>query len=121
MYYRGYQKISHVLLCRDDEGKAEGKGFPVLRASYADCDLLESTGVEDKNHKEIFEGDILRIKIGTKTFQGVLEGIPDMFRSRRLHPLHELLEQFGIADDEQNLEFEILGNRYENSELLLNH
>ena len=121
MYFRAYQKISHILLCEDDHGSHEGKGTAVKTAGYDDCEMLESTGLEDKKGKEIFEGDILRVTRKGKTFQGILEGVPDMFRSRGLHPLHELLVKFGIEDKEENLEIEVLGNRYENPELFLQH
>ena len=113
MYYRGYQKLSFVLLCDDDRGANEGKGRPVKRASYEDCEFLEGTDVLDKNGVEIFEGDMLTLRTGQGSYQGVLESVPDMFKSRRLHPLHDLLQALGIPDDEKDLELEIIGNRYE--------
>jgi len=116
MYFRGYQKVSHVLLCDDDYGAQEGKGIPVKRASYADCELLESTGLLDKNNREIYEGDLVKVETSNKTFEGVVPTIPDMFRSRKLHPLHSLLQKYEVADDE-DLELEVLGNRYEKSSI----
>ncbi len=113
MYYRGYQKFFHVLLCDDDRGTNEGKGIPVKRASYADCEFLEGTEIFDQQGREIFEGDIVRGRAGERVFEGVFEEVPDMFRSRRLHPLHHLLAGHGISDQAENLEIEILGNRYE--------
>ncbi len=112
MYFRGYQKFLHVLLCEDDLGKNEGKGRPVKRAGYGDCIFLEGTGIFDKKGAEIFEGDKLLIRTKNSVVQGVVEGVPDMFRSRRLHPLHELLVKNGIREDDI-LEMEILGNEYE--------
>ncbi len=112
LYFRGYQKLSHILLCEDDYGRNEGKGFPLKRASYEDCELLESTGLFDKNGREIFEGDIVKIRVSDGEFRGTVGPIPDMFRSRRLHPLHDLLRSYGVADDEELLETEVMGNRY---------
>ena len=113
MYFRGYQKLTHVLLCEDDAGQNGGKGRPVKRAAYDECELLEGTGLSDQNGREIFEGDILRIRLKNKTFTGVAGPVPDMFRSRKLHPLHDLLVQHGLKGDEEELEIEVLGNRCE--------
>jgi uncharacterized phage protein (TIGR01671 family) len=112
LYFRAYQKLFYLLLCEDDDGANNGKGIPAVRADYDDCELMESTSLADINGKEIFEGDIIQIRIGEEFFQGVVEDIPDMFRSRKLHPLQSLLKKFCIGSDEK-MEFEILGNRYE--------
>lgn len=117
MYFRGYQKLFHILICDDDQGSNAGKGIPVKRAAYKDCFLLESTGIMDIHNREIFEGDILKIRSGETCYQGAVESVPDMFRSRRLHPLQSVLEKFHLADNEENLVFEIIGNIYESPEL----
>ncbi len=118
MYYRGYQKLFHVLLCEKDPKDEEGSGKPVCRAGYADCYLLESTGLEDKNHREIFESDVLRVKRRDKIFTGLVGSVPDMFGSRKLHPLTELLKKHGIIGNPDDLEMEVLGNEFQNPELL---
>ena len=113
MYYRGYQKWFYVLLCEDDRGTNQGKGKPVKRAGYDDCVFLESTGLTDKFGMEIFEGDFVRITCGAVTAEGLVEPVPDMFKSRGLHPLHSLLERHGLPDTIENLEMKVTGNRYE--------
>ncbi|MBI2095207.1 MAG: hypothetical protein HYT89_03470 [Candidatus Omnitrophica bacterium] len=118
MYHRGYQKWLHVLLCEDDHGENDGRGRPVKRARYADCVLLESAGVLDKNHREVYEGDIVRVLYKEKTFVDVVDSVPDMFGSRKLHPLAPLLKRHGIPGSLENLDIEILGNEYENPDLL---
>lgn len=117
MYYRAYQKFLHVLLCDDDQGENDGKGKPVKRAPYGDCVLLESANILDKNRREIFEGDVVRVRYKDRTFEGLVESPPDMFGSRKLHPLQSLLEKNGIKGNPENLEIEVLGNVYESQNL----
>ena len=118
MYHRGYQKLTHILLCDPDEGKGDGKGRPVQRGRFEDCELLEGTGIIDFRGVEIFEGDIVRLTYEGENYAGAVTEIPDMFRSRHLHPLHSLLEKWGIPEDVRNLEWEVLGNQYEHPGLL---
>jgi uncharacterized phage protein (TIGR01671 family) len=116
MYFRGYQKFLHALLCEDDKGANSGNGKPVRRASYADCVFLESTGLRDKNNQEIFEGDIVRIRYKDREFQDIVEYVPDTF-GVKVHPLQTILKKQGIIGDSEKLEIEILGNEYETPEL----
>ena len=118
MYYRGYQKLFHVLLCDHDPQDREGAGMPAKRASYSDCLLLESTGLEDKNRREIFEGDIVCVRRRGQEFTGTVGSVPDMFGTRKLHPLQSLLKKHGISGNPDDLEIEVLGDEFQNPELL---
>ncbi len=118
MYYRAYQKLFYAILCEDDRGENDGKGLPVKRAPYGDCVLLESTGFFDKNRAEIFEGDIVRIRYKDRLFKGVVDSPPDMFGSRKIHPLQGLLKKNGITGNPENLEVEVLGNTFQTPQLL---
>ena len=113
MYYRGYQKLLHVLLCEDDKGSNDGKGRPVKRASYEDCLLLESACFFDKDRKEIYEGDRVKIRYKNKVIQGVVDYVPDMFGSKNLHPLESVLKKNGVKGNPENLEVEVIGNEFE--------
>lgn len=113
MYFRGYQKLLHVLLCEDDGGSNDWRGRPVKRASYEDCEMLESTTFFDRNHREVYEGDIVRVRFKDKEFEGTVTYIPDMFGSKRLHPLKSVLEKNGITGYPENLDVEVIGNQYE--------
>ncbi len=113
MYYRGYQKFLHVLLCEDDHGENEGKGKPARRASYGDCIFLESTTLFDKNQREIFEGDVVRIRYKDRVFEGVVEEVPDTFGASKVHPLQSILKKQGIVGYPEHLDVEVIGNEYE--------
>ena len=75
-----------------------------------DNELCQFTGLSDKNGKEIYEGDILRIK-------GIGEGIIVFDKKKARFMWNDnAKENWGI---ENNDEFnEIIGNIYENPELL---
>lgn len=111
LYYAGYQKLFSVLLCEDDRGTNEGRGTPVKTAHYDDCDFLQGTGILDIQGREIYEGDRVKIFYKDRTFEGTVDNIPDMYKSRGLHPIQELLDRFGVAADD-DLRFEVTGNIY---------
>lgn len=85
-----------------------------------DCVLMQSTGLGDKNGREIFEGDIIAINlegletpITAKVFQNRKIGILMLhaFEDNEDVPMVELLEG-------DSVEFAIIGNIWENPELL---
>ena len=82
--------------------------------------LMQSTGLKDKNGKEIFEGDAIAIEvddtetpINARVFQNSKIGVLmfHVFEDNEDVPMVELLEDNSVA-------FEIIGNIYENPELL---
>ena len=88
--------------------------------SFFDLELMQSTGLFDKNGKEIFDGDILKVKI--MSGQSWLETVryndeKAMFVSKEVKrkvlesPLYDLF----ITD---LFEVEVIGNIYENPELV---
>nr|DAO07994.1 MAG TPA: YopX protein [Caudoviricetes sp.] len=83
-----------------------------------DVILMQSTGLKDKNDKEIFEGDILACKTDDEVINLNVfwdeEHALFMFESKKYNeqePLAELVEN-------NTYPFEIIGNVYENPELL---
>ena len=118
MYYRGYQKFLHVLLCEDDQGLNDGKGRPVRRARYDDCEMLEGSSVVDKNRREIYEGDIIQISYQGRKFKDAVDSVADMFGTKKIHPLQSLLLRHNITGNPENLDIEIIGNLYETPGLL---
>lgn len=85
-----------------------------------DIILMQSTGLKDKNGKEIFEGDVIAIEvddtetpINARVFQNSKIGVLmfHVFEDNEDVPMVELLEDNSVA-------FEIIGNIYETPELL---
>ena len=80
--------------------------------------IMQSTGLRDKNGKEIFEGDILACKTDDEVINLNIfwdeEHALFMFESKKYNeqePLYELVEN-------NTYPFEIIGNIYENPEIL---
>ena len=112
MYYDVYPFKDDTLLLSYDE-----IAFDEVPAS--DFILMQSTGMFDKNGKEIFEGDIVKYKVGCNTYTeevaydknfggfGVMDAYADI-----IFTFGELFEDIGISS------LEVIGNIYENPELL---
>lgn len=100
--------------------KATYKNGNVAKDDLKNYVLMQSTGLTDKNGKEIFEGDIIAIDvediempINAKVFQNSKIGILMFhdFEENEDVPMVELLEDDSVA-------FATIGNIYENPELL---
>lgn len=88
--------------------------------TYNGAVLMQSTGLKDKNGKEIFEGDIVKYKAGCNTFTeevvydknfagfGVRDAYADI-----IFTFWELAEDISLSS------LEVVGNIYENPELLV--
>lgn len=109
-------EIDHISWL-EDELYCIGDGITYMVLAE-DLVLMQSTGLKDKNGKEIFEGDIL----GIETDEGILnvnifwddKHALFMFESE-IHNEKELLAE--LVED-NTYPFEIIGNIYENKELL---
>ena len=87
-----------------------GKVFDTKWGKFLDWKLMQYTGLKDKNGKEIYEGDIVQ---HTNGWTGVIIWNQDdcAFISESIH---DKKETAWLAEDIQ----EIIGNIYENPELL---
>lgn len=81
--------------------------------------LMQSTGLKDKNGKEIFEGDIVRMRNPRDRRQIGMFQVVRVANSPMLGLLDKKLttEIFNLYEHMRNY-YEILGNIYENPELL---
>ena len=92
--------------------------YILRRESFVDVELMQYTGVKDKNGKEIYEGDIIKYKF------------PYDRRLNHISPVKflETETSFGVKDRygieiplyriTTNNYFEVIGNIYENKNLL---
>ena len=112
MYYDVYPFKDDTLLLSYDE-----IAFDEVPAS--DFILMQSTGLKDKSGKEIFEGDIVKYKSGCNTYTeevaydknfagfGVRDANTDI-----------IFTFWELAEDIDLISLEVVGNIYENPELL---
>lgn len=93
-------------------------GFEKEKYDFYDLELMQSTGLKDKNGKEIFEGDILAIE----TDEGILNVniFWDSKHALFMFELKKYNEEDLLAElvEDNTYPFEIAGNIYENPELL---
>ena len=116
-WHKTWEELGKVKRIRfDDEGNVttvlfDGKILGVI--THADeIDLMQSTGLKDKNGKEIFEGDVLGTKDGL--LNGVVEYRSDLgMWTNSLIRYNNFERLCSIAGDR-----EIIGNIYENPEIL---
>ena len=115
-----FDKVMRDVTLLDYNQNFVGYSYPVFMKSTMHMELMQSTGLKDKNGKEIFEGDILA-------------NGPDVMCIKRHNTLGFYVEKKGkvefIADCAILEEFEedakeiadsleIIGNIYENKDIL---
>lgn len=110
----------------------DGIGTEYNPCATKDCELMQCTGLKDKNGKLIFEGDILELYVSTKkayryqvkyeigSFMLVSDDEIFDFRNKwndNVYPLSQLYFEYENEED-CIWECEVIGNIYENKELL---
>lgn len=124
-WHKTWEEMCKVKRIRfDDEGNittvlVKGQAFG-SNVHLEEIELMQSTGLKDENSKEIFEGDILEVtdkhswlEVVSYSQEKVMFVTEEINREFKVpeSPLHDL-------SDSTFLKFKVIGNIYENSELL---
>lgn len=131
--FRAWDKKSKKIRIVESIGFGElsyyNEGYPVANMIGRDCihdkdiiihrdsyqhELMQYTGLKDKNGKEIYEGDILLYDSGSKTSVFYKNGA--FVRSYGNSNMYLLYDSF--IEDGCLYNYEVIGNIYENPELL---
>lgn len=87
--------------------------------AYKEFKLMQFTGLKDKNDKEIFEGDIVKYKIGWNTFTEEVAYDKNFAGFGVMDAYADAIFSFGKLAEVIDLNsLEAVGNIYENPELL---
>ena len=93
---------------------------------FEDIELMQYTGLKDKKGKEIYEGDIIKCKMGQREFDAIVEfGNPNSYYSWGWQLNRITGNSFNmdillwVETELDGIECTIIGNIYENPELLV--
>ena len=109
-------EIDHISWL-EDELYCIGDGITYMVLAE-DLVLMQSTGLKDKNGKEIFEGDILAVEADDGVI--ILKVSWDDEHALFVIKTKKFNEEAALAElvDDNSYPFEVIGNIYENPELL---
>ena len=87
--------------------------------AYDEFELMQFTGLKDKNGKEIFEGDIVKYKVGWNTFTEEVAYDKNYAGFGVMDADADIIFSFGeLAGDIDLSSLEVVGDIYNNLELL---
>lgn len=124
-WHKTWEEMGKVKRIRfDDDGNVTtvlfGGKILEVNAKIDEFELMQSTGLKDENSKEIFEGDILEVTDKHSWLEVV-----SYSQEKVMFVTEEINREFKVPEsplydlsDSTFLKFKVIGNIYENSELL---
>lgn len=93
-------------------------GYTVYRPNCKNVDIMQCTGLKDKNGKEIYEGDIVKVPHFLHDERIKINGVVKYVNNRAefVIDLEDIEETFYCCNQKDRIE--VVGNIYENPELL---
>ena len=117
--FRAWDEYSKRMMYRDFSIWCNGE-VSDTEGNYLD-NLMQYTGLKDKHGKDIYEGDILRFKdcVGTGEYNSWDEEVMEPFLNSKVVSFGNIgWENVGHWNCKGNYTAEIIGNIYENSNLI---
>ena len=103
----------YVCSVADDEFNGRPKTVHALKRSFDEVEIMQSTGLKDKDDVEIYEGDILYHPL-----QGLRKVFYPYSDSVASYGLRDISTGFGSTLQDAHAVWKVIGNIYENPELL---
>lgn len=121
--FNDMEKEVYVCNIANEDFNGKQKTVHAIKRNFNDVTLMQSTGLTDKNGVEIFEGDIIKdygltdktYVLVKKDFYFSFESIKE-FKDGRMK--NGLLDPMMLAFCTKRGHFEVIGNIYEDKELL---
>ena len=97
--------------------KGDTERYTEMSVEFDEIELMQSTGFKDKNGQEIFEGDVVRqVRTQPTTENEIITGVVTMLEGAWLIMNdNEQLASYLWSEMDEN---EIIGNIYENKDIL---
>ena len=106
--------VQEIIVTEKDLGQYDSNEWTDLQAG--EFELLEYTGYKDKSGREIYEGDVVRITL-TQT-QETRKGEVIYYAGNACFLVETANEEYFTFMSCDICEIEVLGNKYENKELM---
>ena len=121
--FRAWNKEKNIMVYEDEDGSSEyfdgvclsdiQMVNSIFKTDFNQYEWMQYTGLKYKNGKEIYEGDIL--KVYDDFFK---EGLDDLYGVVKFNNGRFYLDTFKSYPNECWVYFEVVGNIYENPELI---